>query len=134
MEEQKFSKYERARVIGARGLQISMDAPILINLKEKELEEINYDPLKIAELELNSNILPISVSQPMPKKSDEKIEKIKIEESKMSDEEKIKKEMEEEKNIAESGEIMELAKTEEEIEAPTGEDPTEEFVEDEGED
>ena len=35
MKEQ-FSKYERARIIGARGLQISMDAPLLLKMKEEE--------------------------------------------------------------------------------------------------
>ena len=48
VEKQEFSKYERARIIGARGLQISMDAPLLTNINERELEGINYDPLRIA--------------------------------------------------------------------------------------
>jgi len=132
MEKQIFSKYEKARVIGARGLQISMDAPILLNLKEKELEEINYDPLKIAEKELNSGVLPISVNKPMPKKSEEAIEKVKIEESKISDEKKIRKEREEEKRIAEGGEIMELASSDDESEMPVEEDSMASFPEDDG--
>ena len=64
MEKQEFSKYERARIIGARGLQVSMDAPLLLEMDEKSLEEINYDPLKIAEKELDSGVLPISVNKP----------------------------------------------------------------------
>jgi len=36
------TKYERARVIGARALQIAMGAPILIKLKDAEFEKINY--------------------------------------------------------------------------------------------
>ena len=111
---EEFTKYERARIIGARGLQISMDAPLLLKLKEEELESVNYDPLKIAEKELNSGVLPISVNRPMPEAKDEKLENIKIEESKVSDEEKIKAEMEEEKDIAEGGEMMELANSGEE--------------------
>ena len=71
VERQKFSKYERARVIGARGLQISMDAPLLRDIKSVELESINYDPLRIAEAELDSGVLPISVNKPMPEKKEE---------------------------------------------------------------
>jgi len=109
MKSQEFSKYERARIIGARGLQISMDAPLLVDLEASTLDEINYDPLKIAERELNEGVLPITVSKPMPTKRDEDIEKLKVEESKMSDEAKEKAEQEEEKEIAERGEIIELA-------------------------
>ena len=117
VEKQEFSKYERARVIGARGLQISMDAPLLKDIKKVELEGINYDPLKIAEVELDSGVLPISVNKPMPERKEEDLEKIKIEEAKLSDEEKIKVEAEEEKAISEGGEMMELANAEEEADA-----------------
>ena len=38
--EQHFTKYETARIIGARALQIAMDAPLLAKIKEenKQLE------------------------------------------------------------------------------------------------
>jgi DNA-directed RNA polymerase subunit K/omega len=88
MSERKFSKYERARIIGARGLQVSMDAPMLLKMNKEELEELNYDPLKIAEKELDAGVLPISVNRPMPKKRQESIEKIKIDDTVVSDEEK----------------------------------------------
>lgn len=110
----EFSKYERARIIGARGLQISMDAPLLLKMNEEELNGVNYDPLKIAEKELDSGVLPISVNRPMPERKDEDIRKIKVEESDVSDEDKERVEAEEEKDIAESGEMMELASAEEE--------------------
>jgi DNA-directed RNA polymerase subunit K/omega len=109
MAEQEFSKYERARIIGARGLQISMDAPLLTDIKEEELEGINYDPLRIAEKELDSGVLPISVNKPMPEKKEEALEKIKVEESNVSDAAKEATEKAEEKDIAEGGEMMELA-------------------------
>jgi DNA-directed RNA polymerase subunit K/omega len=115
-EDREFTKYERARIIGARGLQIAMDAPLLTKMSEDELNGVNYDPLKIAEKELNSGVLPISVDQPLPPRNEEDIEKIKIEESTVSDEAKIKAEAEEEKDIAESGEMMELTNSEEEKE------------------
>ena len=121
----EFSKYERARIIGARALQISMDAPILINLDEKELNVLNYDPLKIAEKELDSGVLPISVKRPMPQRKESSLEKIKIYQIKSSDEEKIKVEEVEEKEISEGGEILELANVQEESEEEIDESPRE---------
>ena len=117
VESQEFSKYERARIIGARGLQISMDAPLLVDMSKEELEGANYDPLRIAEKELDEGVLPISVNKPMPEKREESIEKIKIEESKVSDAAKEAAEKREEKDIAEGGEMMELADSGEEPEA-----------------
>jgi len=58
----KLTKYERARIIGARALQISMGAPILIDLSlvpEK-------DPVKIAMKELELGVLPITVRRKLP--------------------------------------------------------------------
>ena len=116
MAKQEFSKYERARIIGARGLQISMDAPLLIKMDKEELNGVNYDPLKIAKKELDSGVLPISVNRPMPERKEEPLEKIKIEESKVSDEAKEAREKQEEKDIAEGGEMMKLASSEDEDE------------------
>ncbi len=62
------TKYERARLIGARALQLAMGAPLLLKLKESELEAINFNPVEIAKMELEKGILPISVRRPMPKK------------------------------------------------------------------
>ncbi len=61
-----FTKYEIARIIGARALQISMNAPILLALKKEELEKMNFDSLKIAEAEFKAGILPITVKRPFP--------------------------------------------------------------------
>ncbi len=108
MAEQKFSKYERARIIGARGLQISMDAPLLIEMNENELDSMNFDPLKIAEKELDSGVLPISISKPMPQRKEEDIKDIKIDHHVPSDKEKIKKEKEDESEVVESGNIVPL--------------------------
>ena len=60
-EAKSFSKYEVARILGARALQIAMNAPLLIKIEQEDLEKIKFDALKIAEVEFNSNILPISV-------------------------------------------------------------------------
>lgn len=74
MITQEYTKFERARIIGARALQISANAPILLKMDQEELERINYDPIKISEMEFDAGILPITVNRPMPKRM-EKIEK-----------------------------------------------------------
>ncbi|MBI4919433.1 DNA-directed RNA polymerase subunit K [archaeon] len=60
----KLSKYEHARIVGSRALQIAMGAPFLIKLSEKDLENIQYNPIKIAQLELDKDALPIMVKKP----------------------------------------------------------------------
>jgi len=62
----EYTKYEKARIIGARALQISMGAPILIKLKEEDLEKMKYNPIKIATKEFDGDILPITIKRPMP--------------------------------------------------------------------
>ncbi|MEK6817459.1 MAG: DNA-directed RNA polymerase subunit K [Nanoarchaeota archaeon] len=109
-----YSKYEITRIVGARALQIAMNAPLLIKIKDEDLEKINYDALKIAEIELNSGILPISVNRPFPKKK-EGLKKIK-KERKVIDEDSEKLETKEEEEIVKEGEIMELAIPEDETE------------------
>lgn len=76
MEEEKYTKYEKARMIGSRALQISSGAPFLIKLSTEELEKIGYDPLEIAKMEFDQGLIPIDVKRPMPeapkrKKADE---------------------------------------------------------------
>jgi len=113
MEKEKFSKYEIARILGARALQISMNAPLLIKIEKEDLEKINYDALKIAEVELNSDILPISVKRPFPQKKEERLRRIK--ERKLTDKGVQDKEAAEESEIVGGGEIMELATPEDEV-------------------
>ena len=113
MAEQEYSKYENARILGARALQIAMNAPLLIKIEEEDLEKINYDALKIAEIELNSGVLPISIHKPFPKKKEDEELKRAVE-KKVSDEKKEELEAKEEEEIAKGGEIMELANSEEE--------------------
>lgn len=52
----KYNKYETARLIGARALQIKMGAPVLIKVP-KNVER----PLEIAELEYSEGVLPLTV-------------------------------------------------------------------------
>ena len=110
---EEFTRYERARIIGARALQIAMNAPILIKITPEEMEKIKYDAIKIAEIELDSNVLPISVKKPFPKRKEEKLKRVK---EKISDKKVDEKEGEEEGDIMKKGEIMELANPDDEIE------------------
>ena len=124
MTETNFTKYERARILGARALQIAMNAPLLIKISEEDLEKIKFDALKIAEIELNSNILPISIKRPFPKRKEEKLKRAK--EQKLTEKKIEEIEASEEKEIAKEGEIMELANPEDEQEEETSEEKLEE--------
>jgi DNA-directed RNA polymerase subunit K len=132
----KFTKYEIARILGARSLQLAMDAPVLLKLSKEEMEELNFDSLKTAEKELISGVLPITVRRPLPKKSEKTVRKLtpeeikarleeealkqaKVEKVEEVKEEKVDKEVEEgevkeEKEVAQEGEIMEMASPEDE--------------------
>jgi DNA-directed RNA polymerase subunit K/omega len=115
----QFTKYEMARILGARALQISMNAPLLIKISKEDLEKINYDALKIAEVELNSEILPISIKRPFPLKKEERLRRVR--DRVISDKGVQDKEAAEETEIVEGGEIMELATPEDEAGDDAGE-------------
>ncbi|MBN1786515.1 MAG: DNA-directed RNA polymerase subunit K [Candidatus Methanofastidiosa archaeon] len=51
------NRYEKARIIGARALQIAMDAPVLIETNE-------MDSIRIAIKELEMGVLPLTVVRP----------------------------------------------------------------------
>ena len=114
MDNRDFTKYEKARILGARALQISMNAPLLIKINQEDLEAVKFDALKIAEIELTSDVLPISIKKPFPEKKHEKLKR--APEVKVSDDKKVEGEEGEEKEIIEGGEIMELANPDEEAE------------------
>ncbi len=132
--EGKFTRYEIARILGARSLQLAMDAPVLLKLTKEMEEDLNFDTLKIAEKELELEVLPITVRRPLPKKSEKTIKKLSYEEIKEKlekqaektekeiEEEKVTEEEKEEKEIQEQGEIMEMATPEDEIDEEEGGD------------
>ena len=62
----QYTKYETARIIGARSLQISMGAPFMLRLTHKDLERLRYSPLEIAKLEFEKEAIPITVRRPFP--------------------------------------------------------------------
>ena len=56
----KITRFEKARIVGARALQISMGAPILVDAAE------NTNPIDIALSELEAGILPITIRRTLP--------------------------------------------------------------------
>jgi DNA-directed RNA polymerase subunit K len=67
-EKLNYTKYEKARIIGSRALQISMGAPIMVELKQEEIEKLRFNPIEIAKLEFVAGVIPLSVKRPMPGK------------------------------------------------------------------
>jgi len=57
----KLTRFERARIVGARALQIAMGAPILIEFPSKQ-----RSPIDVALEELKSGILPITIRRTLP--------------------------------------------------------------------
>ena len=55
------TRYEKARIVGARALQISFGAPILVHRPSDMI-----DPIRIAQFELKSRILPITIRREYP--------------------------------------------------------------------
>jgi DNA-directed RNA polymerase subunit K len=54
----RYTRFERARIIGARGLQISMGAPVLMKVPDTLI-----DPIDIATQEFELGMLPITVKR-----------------------------------------------------------------------
>jgi len=69
MKVSEYTKYEKARVIGARALQIAMGAPILLKLNKGDMEKLKYNPINIAKREFEEGILPIVVKRASPEKT-----------------------------------------------------------------
>jgi DNA-directed RNA polymerase subunit K/omega len=57
----KLTRFERARIVGARALQISMGAPILV-----DVSEVFSSPIDIALKEFEAGILPITIRRVLP--------------------------------------------------------------------
>ena len=53
-QTQQFNRYEKARILGARALQISYGAPVLIDTEQTE-------PILIAAEEYDQSVLPFTV-------------------------------------------------------------------------
>ena len=65
-DEIKLSKYERARMLGSRALQIAMGAPFLLKLTDDDLKKVGYNPIEIAKIEFEKGVIPITIKRPLP--------------------------------------------------------------------
>ncbi|AAT43128.1 DNA-directed RNA polymerase, subunit K [Picrophilus oshimae DSM 9789] len=52
------TKFEKARIIGARALQIAMGAPVIIDISPDII-----DPIDIAMIEFENNVIPITIKR-----------------------------------------------------------------------
>jgi DNA-directed RNA polymerase subunit K len=57
-KKMKYNRFEKARIIGARALQVSLGAPVLIKLPDGLI-----DPVKIAQMEYDKGVVPITVKR-----------------------------------------------------------------------
>ena len=57
----KLTRFERARIIGARALQLSLGAPLLV-----EVPETVSDPIDLALKELRDHALPMTLRRVLP--------------------------------------------------------------------
>lgn len=54
--DEAYTRFERARILGARALQVSLGAPILTDVPTDLI-----DPVQIAETEFAAGVIPITV-------------------------------------------------------------------------
>jgi len=54
----KYTRFEKARIVGARALQISMGAPTLIKIPKDVI-----NPIDIAMIEFKEDAIPITVKR-----------------------------------------------------------------------
>ena len=57
----RLTRFEKARIVGARALQIAMGAPVLI-----KLSKVPTNPIDIALKELERGVLPITIRRTLP--------------------------------------------------------------------
>ena len=57
-EFMEYTRFEKARIIGARALQISLGAPVIMDIPEEMI-----DPIRIAMLEFDKGLIPITVNR-----------------------------------------------------------------------
>jgi DNA-directed RNA polymerase subunit K len=55
MSSEELTRFEKARIVGARALQLSMGAKPLIEI------EGSLDPIDIASLELKKGVIPLGI-------------------------------------------------------------------------
>ena len=56
LKAEQLTKYERARLVGARALQLAMGAPPLVKVPEGVV-----DAIVVARLEFEKNVIPLQI-------------------------------------------------------------------------
>ena len=57
MEERKYTRYEKTRIISARALQIAQGSPVLIKAPK------GTSPIEVARLEWEKGMIPIDIKK-----------------------------------------------------------------------
>ncbi len=57
----EYTRFEQARIVGARALQLSMGAPVLI-----QVDSSIRNPVEVAMLEYDADAIPITVQRAQP--------------------------------------------------------------------
>jgi len=57
-EPQKYSRYEKTRIISARTLQIAQGSPVLVEIPKGVIK-----PIEIAKLEWEAGVIPIDIKK-----------------------------------------------------------------------
>lgn len=60
-EDLQLNKYEKARLIGARALQLALGAPPLLEVSKVARRDTYISPIELAVAELNANLIPLQV-------------------------------------------------------------------------
>lgn len=63
MMDREYTRYEKARIVSTRALQIAQGAPVLVDLPKGMT-----DPQKIAEMEWEKGVIPIDIKENKEKK------------------------------------------------------------------
>ena len=58
------TKFQKAKILGVRAVQISKNAPLYLN--NENIANMNWDPLSIAEKELSENKIPFIIRRYLP--------------------------------------------------------------------
>ncbi|MFH1229532.1 MAG: DNA-directed RNA polymerase subunit K [Candidatus Aenigmatarchaeota archaeon] len=59
VENSNYTRFEKARIIGARALQIARGAIPLVKIEANEIR----DPIRIAEMELEQGVIPLNTKR-----------------------------------------------------------------------
>ncbi len=70
LENDKHTRFEKARMIGSRALQISQGAEPKVKLTKKDYERIKYNPIEIAKMEYEKGVIPLNIKRGNPKADD----------------------------------------------------------------